>query len=332
MKNSFRKAITGMIAASMVFTAFVINPRTTAFADVQMLSDDPTTVKKIDDTHYEGSLGNGITYKMAVTGTAKITGGTVPKATLDVYGKGKVTQGNAMGSGSKSMYNTNFSKQFYSYHIEKLTFHDGITEIGDGKESSTGKFWNAYSIVLPNSVTKINAYAFSGCPITSIRWSKNLKTIGKEAFKNQCLKSISIPDSVTSIGDWAFETDSNNCKTVTVGKNCTKIGMGAFGTARDGNGHTYDKFTIKCTKAVSCSHMFSGNAGIWIKKFVIYSKPTQAIWNSEILDECAKIYVPKKNYKAWKTVALKAAKSSIHGEEAAKEDFLDTWQYHMKTF
>ena len=61
-------------------------------------------------------------------------------------------------------------------------------------------------LVVPNGVTSIGQYAFSGCTgLTSITIPDSVTSIGELAFYN-CfgLTSITIPDSVTSIGAGAF--------------------------------------------------------------------------------------------------------------------------------
>lgn len=67
---------------------------------------------------------------------------------------------------------------------------------------------------IPEGVTSISEYAFSGCDaITSVTLPDGLTSIGGNAFE-YCsgISSIAIPDSVTSIGSWAF----NGCGLSTV--------------------------------------------------------------------------------------------------------------------
>ncbi len=63
------------------------------------------------------------------------------------------------------------------------------------------------SVEIPNSVTSIGEYAFSGCGLTSLVIPNGVKSIGDGAF-NSChdLTSVEIPESVTSIGAYAFES------------------------------------------------------------------------------------------------------------------------------
>ena len=108
------------------------------------------------------------------------------------------------------------------------------------------------SIYIPNSVTKINEYAFSECKsLMSITIPDGVTSIGNGVFFgcislanieipssvtvisdyafSQCisLTSIVIPDSVTSIGSCAFEY-CTSLMSVTIGKSVTNIDIGAF--------------------------------------------------------------------------------------------------------
>ena len=64
------------------------------------------------------------------------------------------------------------------------------------------------NLVIPDSVTSIGNYAFSGCTgLTSITIPDSVTSIGNYAFSGCTgLTSITIPDSVTSIGSLAFDS------------------------------------------------------------------------------------------------------------------------------
>ncbi len=70
------------------------------------------------------------------------------------------------------------------------------------------------SLEIPNSVVSIGESAFDGCPITTLSLGSSLTTIGLQAFDgNQILdNTLIIPDSVTSIDDYAFLSDSGYLK------------------------------------------------------------------------------------------------------------------------
>ena len=78
----------------------------------------------------------------------------------------------------------------------------GVTSIGNYAFEGSG----LKSVVIPASVTSIEAGAFSDCDsMTSVVISASVTSIGDYAFERSGLKSIVIPASVTSIGDYAFK-------------------------------------------------------------------------------------------------------------------------------
>ena len=85
------------------------------------------------------------------------------------------------------------------------------------------------SITVPDSVTSIGIYAFSGCiSLAELNLGNGIKTI-PEGMARGCnkLESILIPDSVTSIGVWAF-LNCDSLESVVIGDSVTTIGSSAF--------------------------------------------------------------------------------------------------------
>ena len=81
-------------------------------------------------------------------------------------------------------------------------------------ESATNKLIvGCKNTAIPNSVTSIRNYAFSGCSgLTSVTIPNSVTSIGDYAFEDcSGLTSVTIPDSVTSISSNAF----NNCNGLT---------------------------------------------------------------------------------------------------------------------
>ncbi|MBR2465872.1 MAG: leucine-rich repeat domain-containing protein [Clostridia bacterium] len=92
---------------------------------------------------------------------------------------------------------------------------------------------NETDLTLPESYGgekyQINKYAFSGCDsLTSVTISDSVTTIGDSAFSScTSLTSVTIGDSVTTIGEEAF-IGCSSLTSVTIGNSVTTIGSVAF--------------------------------------------------------------------------------------------------------
>ena len=145
---------------------------------------------------------------------------------------------------NKSSLNITKGSSSYGY-VAYYTFevHDGDSKIvnNDGYLLYTyngvnyllGYVGSEIELVLPESYNgqdyKINKYAFYKCSrLTSVTIGDSITSIGDYAF-NCCrnLTSVTIGDSVTSIGDYAFNY-CRNLTSVTIPDSVTSIGEGAF--------------------------------------------------------------------------------------------------------
>ncbi len=109
-------------------------------------------------------------------------------------------------------------RAFYNYDkLRYIEIPDSVTTIGDfafsgcwslGGKSEEGEKESTYvSVTIPNSVTEIGESAFAGCGrLTSLTIPDSVTTIGKDAF-SFCwrLEQVTIGESVTTIGKSAFE-------------------------------------------------------------------------------------------------------------------------------
>ena len=88
----------------------------------------------------------------------------------------------------------------------------------------------ATSFVIPDGVTSIGEWAFSGCSsLASVTIGKRVTIIGDGAFGDcSSLTSITLPDGVTSIGEKAFEF-CGSLTSITLPEGVTSIGDWAFG-------------------------------------------------------------------------------------------------------
>ena len=128
-------------------------------------------------------------------------------------------------------------------NLESLVVGDCVTTI----DSCT--FCDAedlMSVRISSSVTTIKNGAFLGCHnLSSVTFDSgsNLATIGKGAFEGCSMTGITLPSTLTTIGDSAFD-ECYHLNSVTVPSNVTSIGESAFwGVGIYGTGFT--GFTIE---------------------------------------------------------------------------------------
>lgn len=134
----------------------------------------------------------------------------------------------------------------------EATIPDTVTKIAAFAFSSS----KITSIVIPDSVTEIGDYAFKSCSeLTTITIPNNLNRIGKYAFENtawlkakqiedpmvivnnilidgrNCTKEVIVPSNVTSIEDCAFER--SRIVAITIPESVTRIGDYVFSGCTD---------------------------------------------------------------------------------------------------
>ena len=93
--------------------------------------------------------------------------------------------------------------------------------------------WNDYKdkvtkVVFKGAVTYIGNGSFNGCgKLTSISLPDSLTSIGKGVFTNSGITSLTLPSGMTSIPNYAFD-GCTNLKTVTIPSSVSTIGTKAF--------------------------------------------------------------------------------------------------------
>lgn len=106
-----------------------------------------------------------------------------------------------------------------------LVLNPSVTAIGDNAFYGSTKLKRVVGL---ENVTSIGSSAFNGCTsITGASLSPNLSVMKTACFANSGVKSIDIPNSVTSIPASAFSKCSN-LSAVTISDSVTDIGANAF--------------------------------------------------------------------------------------------------------
>jgi len=110
--------------------------------------------------------------------------------------------------------------------LTKVTIPNRVTSIGDWAFSGC---LNLTNVIIGNSVTSIDDWAFLHCTdLTSVIIGNSVTSIGDSAFSGcDSLTSVTIPNSVTSIGDSAF-SGCDSLTSVTIPNSVTSIGVQAF--------------------------------------------------------------------------------------------------------
>ena len=112
-----------------------------------------------------------------------------------------------------------------SRNLETIIFKKNITEISDEAFLNCTSLKN---IDLPETIVKINSYAFYGSGLLSIKIPEKVTEIGECAFKN-CLnlKKIVLDENLLRIEKEAFAL-TENLKEITIPESITSISIGTF--------------------------------------------------------------------------------------------------------
>lgn len=99
---------------------------------------------------------------------------------------------------------------FWSCNLNALTLPESLETIG------SYAFCNncvLKSVNIPAKVKTIESDAFYNCGLTDLVIQEGVQTIGNNAFYGNSLKNLTLPSTITSIGDWAF-VHNNNLQTI----------------------------------------------------------------------------------------------------------------------
>ncbi len=195
--------------------------------DTIYLSTEDTVIKAVfKEIVTTGSCGENATYSF-----------DTQTGTLTISGTGRIAD-NAFNDYNKSDWDS----------VKEIVIQEGITEIGEKAFYYCKAFTN---ITLPKTLTLIDTEAFFGCKklssvsipakvttigtgafqscsaLTSVGLSEGLETIGSSAFFSANLQSITIPQSVTALGENSFNNNLN-LTTAVINAKITQLEAGAF--------------------------------------------------------------------------------------------------------
>mgnify|MGYP004622616827 CR=1 FL=1 len=203
-----------------------------------------------------------------------------------------------------------------SWNLKTITIPDGVQSI---RTRAFAQLWKLERLTIPASVTEIavDAFSFTVCPITvaagntaycsqnDALYSKNkdtllyaagatgafnipntVVTIEESAFFDSAISSVTIPNSVETIGSWAF-SGCGNLRTVTLPASVTEIGEGVFGSCTNltsvripASVKTIQKWTFEECEALTDVY-YDGSEADW-KKIVIYEDGNEPLLKAKL--------------------------------------------------
>ena len=203
-----------------------------------------------------------------------------------------------------------------SWNLKTITIPDGVQSI---RTRAFAQLWKLERLTIPASVTEIavDAFLFIVCPITvaadntaycsqnDALYSKNkdtllyaagatgafnipntVVTIEENAFADSTISSVTIPNSVKTIGSWAF-SGCVNLRTVTLPASVTEIGEGVFGGCTNLTSvripvsvKTIQKWAFAECEALTDVY-YDGSEADW-KKIVIYEDGNEPLLKAKL--------------------------------------------------
>lgn len=101
---------------------------------------------------------------------------------------------------------------FLSCNLNALTLPESLEAIGSGAFSGNQSL---KSVNIPAKVKTIEPQAFYNCGLTDLVIPEGVQTIGNYAFKYNSLKKLTLPSTIKSIGDGAFNSYSGSLQSIT---------------------------------------------------------------------------------------------------------------------
>ena len=203
-----------------------------------------------------------------------------------------------------------------SWNLKTITIPDGVQSI---RTRAFAQLWKLERLTIPASVTEIavDAFLFIVCPITvaadntaycsqdDALYSKDkdallyaagatgafiipntVVAIEESAFANSTISSVTIPNSVKTIGSWAF-SGCENLRTVTLPASVTEIGEGVFEVCTKltsvripASVKTIQKWTFAECEALTDVY-YDGSEADW-KKIVIYEDGNEPLLKAKL--------------------------------------------------
>lgn len=183
-------------------------PKDTPIGDINIVSTNLIDDESDDKEQTDEETGENI-------GLPEVT--EIPEPINDSV---KLDSTESIETDNKEEDNTDTSETVQTPSDEKAVIPYGIKEI---KERAFIGTETIKSVILPDTVEAIGDGAFAQCyNLESVVFTPSLKTIGREAFRNCGFKTITIPDTVESLG-YSMLADNRKLQYCKLPENITEI-------------------------------------------------------------------------------------------------------------
>ncbi|MDE5877189.1 MAG: leucine-rich repeat domain-containing protein [Muribaculaceae bacterium] len=166
----------------------------------------------------------------------------------------------------------------------KITIPEGVVTIGPWAFPKKGS--EKCEVILPKSLRRIEAHAFDHCHF-KIKFNKGLEYIGDYAFVLPKGPTVTFPDTVKYVGDFAFWDTSEKVKKIKPGKGIEHIGRGAFGSTSAFDGTFEGPLAINDGLALAKDGVFMRATTGYQKLSKLGKYKTEIPEGIEIIDEGA---------------------------------------------
>ena len=217
--------------------------------------------------------------------------------------------------------NVTIPSTIYGYKVCKIGY-------GSFRDSNN----NIRSVTIPNSVKRIDSYAFENCySLNSVTFSSGLKTISNGAFSNTNLKNVTIPNSVTEIYDCAF-SGCENLSSLTLSNQLEELGCYCFENCKNLTGVTIPNSVKKIDYDTfrGCISLKTVSIGSGLEEYDLYNS-YGSVFRYCVALESVTVSPSNNNYSSANGIMYDKKKTEILVYPQAKKDTTYTVPSTIKT-
>lgn len=214
--------------------------------------------------------------------------------------------------------------------IPSTIYGNKVCKVGYGSFRDSNN--NIRSVTIPNSVKRIDSYAFENCySLNSVTFSSGLKTISNGAFSNTNIKKVVLPNTVTVICDSAF-SDCENLSSLTLSNQLEELGCYCFKNCKNLTGVTIPNSVKKIDYDTfrGCVSLKTVSIGSGLEEYDLYNS-YGSVFRDCVALESVTVSSSNNNYSSANGIMYDKKKTEILVYPQAKKDTTYTVPSTIKT-